>query len=180
MFVEETGRIVMASSPMTHKQEFIGPGLSRFKLIVTILGLIFIVAIVLWIAVRQMQQGAVGTAVGSTIAAILFILGFVIYLRIVAPVPFTISLTEQALIKRSGKGETVTIRWEDLTRIKEEFFPNGKRISITAYRVVSEPGQKAKAWAVYRDDVTDLDGLADALKRAIPETCNWQSETVHE
>ena len=170
----------MASSPAAQEQEFIGPGLSRFKLIVTIVGLCFIVGVVLWIAFHQMQQGAVATAVGSTIAALIFILGFVIYLRIVAPVPFTITLEREALAKRSRRGEVIEIRWEDLTRIKEEFFPNGKRISVIAYRKVTSPGQKAKAWAVYRDDVTNLDGLAEALKHRIPPTCQWESETVHE
>jgi hypothetical protein len=170
----------MASSPATQGQEFIGPGLSRFKLIVTIVGLGFIIGIVLWIAFHQIQQGAVVPAVGSTIAALVFILGFIIYLRIVAPVPFTITLEHDVLIKRSRRGEVIEVRWEDLTRIKEEFFPNGKRISVAAYREVTTPGQKAKAWAVYRDDVTDIDALADALKRSIPTTCKWEGETVHE
>lgn len=170
----------MASSPAAHGQEFIGPGLSRFKLIVTILGLTFSVAIVLWIALRQMQQGSVGSAIGSTIAALLFILGFVYYLRLIAPVPFTIALEAEALVKRSRRGEVIEIHWEDLTRVKEEFFPNGKRIGVIAYRKVTEPGQKAKAWAVYRDDVTNIDELAEALKQAIPATCEWESETVHE
>jgi hypothetical protein len=170
----------MAASPAVHRQEFIGPGLSRFKLIVTVLGLVFIVGIVLWIAFHQIQQGAVASAVGSTIAALVFIIGFILYLRIVAPVPFIIALEPEALVKRSPNGEVVEVRWEDLTRVKEEFFPNGKRIGVTAYRKVTAAGQKAKAWAVYRDDVTDLDGLAVALKDAIPETCAWESETVHE
>src|SRR5437764_1474833 len=124
------------------------------------------------------KQGA--SAIGSTIAAVLFILGFVIYLRIVAPVPFTITLEPGAVVKRSKNGEVIEVRWEDLTRVKEEFFPNGKRISVIVYRKPTSPEQKAKAWAVYRDDVTDLDGLAASLKQAIPETCQWQSETVHE
>jgi hypothetical protein len=98
----------------------------------------------------------------------------------VAPVPFTINLQKESLVKRSRNGEVIEVRWEDMTRVKEEFFPNGKRISITVYRKVTDPQQKAKAWAVYRDDVTKLDSLAEALKQAIPETCEWQSETVHE
>jgi len=165
----------MASSPTTHGQIFIGPGLSPFKKIVTLLGLLGIVALVLWIAIHQGVS-----AVGSTIAAVLFITGFAIYLRIVAPVPFTIELEPTTLIKRSGNGEIITIPWEELTRIKEEFFPNGKRISVIVYRKITAPEQKAKAWAVYRDDVTDLDGLATALKQVIPASCTWESETVHE
>jgi hypothetical protein len=165
----------MASSPTAQGQIFIGPGLSFFKKIVTLLGLVGITALVLWIAIHQGVS-----AVGSTIAAILLITGFVLYLRIIAPVPFTIELGQVALIKRSGNGEVISIGWQDLTRVKEEFFPNGKRISVTAYRKVTVPDQKAKAWAVYRDDVTDIDGLADALKQTVPESCAWESQTVHE
>lgn len=165
----------MASSAAAQGQVFVGPGLSPFKRIVTMIGVLGVTAMVLWIAI---YQGV--SAIGSTIAAIVFITGFVIYLRIIAPVPFTITLEPEALVKHSRNGEVIEVRWEDLTRIKEEFFPNGKRISVTVYRKPATPEQKAKAWAVYRDDVTDIDGLAEALKQAIPETCRWDSETVHE
>src|SRR5437879_57504 len=158
-----------------HGQVFVGPGLSPFKRIMTMIGVVGMTVLGLWIAIHQ---GA--SAIGSTIVAVLFILGFVIYLRIVAPVPFTIELEPGALIKRSRNGEVIEVRWEQLTRVKEEFFPNGKRISITAYREPAHPQEKAKAWAVYRDDMTDLDGLAKALQAAIPPTCEWKSETVHE
>ena len=163
----------MASSAMT--EVFIGPGVSRFKQTVTIGGVFAVTDLVLWIAIHQ---GA--SAVGSTIAAIVFISGFIWYLSIVAPVTFTILLEPQALIKRSRDGEEIALPWTALTRIKEEFFPKGKRISITVYRTVTDPKQNAKAWSVYRDDVTDIDGLAESLKRTIPEICSWQSETVHE
>ena len=165
----------MASSPTAHGQVFVGPGLSPFKRVVTFIGVLGLTALVLWIAVHE---GA--SAIGSTIVAIIFILGFVIYLRIVAPLPFTISLEPDALVKRIRNSEVIEVRWEDLTRVKEEFFPNGKRISITVYRKPAAPQQKTKAWAVYRDDVTDIDSLAEALKETVPATCEWKSETVHE
>ncbi|HEU5382360.1 MAG TPA: hypothetical protein VFV38_43660 [Ktedonobacteraceae bacterium] len=169
----------MASSATAYEKVFVGPGLSPFKRVVTILGVILLLALVLWIGMYEgFLQG--GSAVGSTIVAILFILGFVYYLRLIAPVPFTIHLEEAALVKRSKKGEVVEIPWENLTRIKEEFFHNGKRIGITAFRKPASPQEKAKAWAVYRDDVTDIDALAQALRETIPETCEWVSETVHE
>src|SRR5882724_1107791 len=113
----------MASSSAAQEQVFIGPGLSRFKLIGTIVGVIGVTALVVWIAIHQGVS-----AVGSLIAALIFITGFVIYLRIVAPVPFTITLEPEALVKASRNGEEIRIHWENLTRIKEEFFPNGKRI----------------------------------------------------
>ena len=138
----------MASSPVAHEKVFIGPGLSRFKLIVTILALVCAVGVVLWIAFHEMQQGAMATAIGSTIAALVFIAGFAYYLRIIAPVPFTITLEPEALVKRNRSGEVIEIRWEELARIREEFFPNGTRIGVIAYRKITEPGQKAKAWSV--------------------------------
>ncbi len=165
----------MASSPTTRGQVFIGPGLRPAKLALTLIGVLGVTVLVLWIAIHE---GA--SATGSTIVALLFIIGFLIYLRIVAPVPFTITLEPGALVKRSRNGEVIEVRWEELTRIKEEFFPNGKRISLTVYRKPATPQQKAKAWAVYRDDVTDIDGLAQTLKETMPATCEWQSETVHE
>ena len=170
---------LMASSATAQEKVFIGPGLSPFKSIVTTAGVIFLIALILWIGFYQgFLRG--GSAVGSTIAAILFTLGFVYYLRLIAPVPFTIHLEPEALVKRSKKGEVIEIRWENLTRVKEEFFHNGKRIGITVFRKPSSPQEKAKAWAVYRDDVTDIDALAEALKATIPATCEWQSETVHD
>ena len=165
----------MASSSAAQGQVFIGPGLSRFKRIATTLGVLIVTALVLLIAFRQGPS-----AIGSTTVALLLIIGFAIFLRIIAPIPFTITLEPEALVKRSRNGEVIEVRWEELTRIKEEFFPNGKRIGIIVYRKPTTPEQKAKAWAVYRDDVTDIDGLAEALKQAIPETCQWSSETVHD
>lgn len=156
-------------------QVFVGPGLSPFKRIMTVIGVLAVTALVLWIAIHEGIP-----AVGSTITAIIFIFGFVIYLRIIEPVPFTIELGPETLVKRNRNGEVIELRWEQITRIKEELFPNGKRISITVYRKPATPQEKTKAWAVYRDDVTNLDELADALKQAIPETCEWRSETVHE
>ena len=167
-------------SSATNEQIFIGPGLSPFKRIVTIFGVICLVGLVLWIAIYQHSARNDASVIGSTIAALLFIGGFVYYLSLVAPVPFTITVSPQGVLKRSRKGDAIDLHWEDVTRIKEEFFPNGKRISVIVYRKVTAPNQKAKAWAVYRDDVTDLDGLAEALQKVLPETCQWESETVHE
>ena len=170
----------MASSPISAEQTFIGPGLSLFKRLITGLLVVGVIALVFWIAVYQHDAHNDLSVVGSSIAAIIFIGGFIYYLRLIAPVPFTIKLSGEGLSKSSKRGETITLTWDEVTRIKEEFFPNGTRIGITVYRKVSQPEQKAKAWSVYRDDVTDLDSLASALKKAMPETCQWQSETVHE
>ncbi len=167
----------MGSLVSANEKVFIGPGLSLFKRIITYIGITGAMALVIWIAYRQ---GPSASVIGSTVVALLFILGFAYYLRLVAPIPFTITIEPAALVKSNKKGEIITVNWENLTRIKEEFFPNGKRIGITAYRQPSSPQEKPKAWSVYRDDVTDIDAFAEALKASIPSTCTWQSETVHE
>jgi hypothetical protein len=165
----------MASSPTTESRVFSGRGLSPLKRNVTIVGLLALTGAVLVIA---LHEGA--SVIGSTIAALLFIAGFVYYLRIIAPVPFTITLEPELIVKRDQHGEEISVRWEDLTRIKEEFFPNGKRISVAIYRNTTTPEQKARAWVVYRDDVDNLDALTEALKSRKPAGCAWESETVHE
>jgi hypothetical protein len=165
----------MSASSEAQQNIFIGPGLSLYKRVVTGAGVLIIAAIVILIAVREGVP-----AIGSTIVALLFVGGFVYYLRIIAPVPFTIEIGPESLIKRNRGGEVIDIPWERVTRIKEEFFPNGKRIGIIVYRNPTTPQEKTKAWAVYRDDVTDIDALAAALQQALPETAQWQSETVHE
>ncbi|MDQ2907068.1 MAG: hypothetical protein ABI456_17595 [Ktedonobacteraceae bacterium] len=169
----------MAASSKTEERVFIGPGLTPLKRVGTVLGLLVLIGLVIWIGVYQ-HAAAGATVVGSTIVALVFIFGFIVYLRIVAPVPFTITLGPESIVKRSRKDEVIEVRWEDLTRVKEEFFPNGKRIGVGIYRTPASPQQKARAWVVYRDDVTDIDALAEALKQAIPEKCQWQSEVVHE
>ena len=165
-----------ASSEAQQQQNiFIGPGLSLYKRVGTGVLVLVSMVVVILIAIREGVP-----AMGSTIVALLFIGGFIIYLRIIAPVPFTIEIGPESLIKRNRGGEVIEVRWERVTRIKEEFFPNGKRIGITVYRNPATPQEKTKAWAVYRDDVTDIDALAAALIQALPETAQWQSETVHE
>jgi hypothetical protein len=170
----------MASSSLTPEQVFIGPGLSPFKRIVTILGVIGILSLILWIAVYQHARWNDVSVYGSTIVAVLFLGGFIWYLGMITPVPFTINVTSQRLVKTSKRGEVIDLSWDEITRIKEEFFKNGKRIGITVYRKVTAPSMKAKAWAVYRDEVDDIDRLAAVLKQMRPETCEWQSEQVHD
>ena len=165
----------MSSAAAVPEHVFIGPGLNPRKRVITIIAVVLLTVAVVLIALREGVN-----AIGSTIVALLFIIGFFVFLRIVEPVPFTINLEEEALVKRNKNGEVIEVRWEDLTRIKEEFFPNGKRISVIVYRKTTSPQQKPKAWAVYRDDVTDLDGLAESLREVTPATCQWQSETVHD
>lgn len=165
----------MMSTSTEQDRVFIGPGLSPFKRIMTMVGVLGVTLLVLWIAIHQGFS-----AVGSTIAALVFITGFILYLRIVAPVPFMISLTSEGVSKKSRNGEIIDLSWDEITKIKEEFFRNGKRISVAVYRQPGTAQQKARAWVVYRDDVKDIDGLANAMREMRPESCEWNSETVHD
>ena len=62
----------MASSSLTPEQVFIGlPGLSPFKRIVTILGVVGILSLILWIAVYQHARWNDVSVYGSTIVAVL-------------------------------------------------------------------------------------------------------------
>src|SRR5260370_16752858 len=134
-------------SSATNEQVFIGLGLSSFKRIVTILGVICLIALVLWIAVYQQSTRNDVSVIGSTIAALLLIGGFIYYLSLIPPFPFTITVGPQGVLKRSRTGDLIDLRWGDLTSVKEEFFPNGKRISVIVYRKVTSQNQKAKPWA---------------------------------
>ncbi|MBX5455267.1 MAG: hypothetical protein IRZ31_00070 [Thermogemmatispora sp.] len=171
----------MVSSSLAEPRTFVGRGLSPMKRAVTIVALLAITLAVLLIALHEGLS-----AVGSTIAALLFIAGFIYYLWIIAPQPFTITVSAEEIVKRSQRGETVVLRWEELARVKEEFFPNGTRISLALYRRPSadgqgeHSGQPVRAWVVYRDDVDDLDGLAALIQQLKPADCRWESATVHE
>jgi YD repeat-containing protein len=177
----------MASSPASEQQTFVGRGLSPFKRAVTALALVAITCAVLLIAVREGFS-----LLFSTVAALLFIMGFIYYLYIIRPVPFTLVLNAEGIVKRDRHGETITVRWDELARVKEEFFPNGTRISVAIYRRAGQPdgspeqergsaqGQTVRAWVVYRDDVDDLDALAAALQSRLPPGCRWEQARVHD
>ncbi|WP_376794245.1 hypothetical protein [Thermogemmatispora sp.] len=174
----------MVSSSLAEPRTFVGRGLSPLKRAVTAVALLTITLAVLLIA---WHEGL--SAVGSTIAALLFIAGFVYYLWIIAPQPFTITVSAEEIVRRSQRGETVALRWEELARVKEEFFPNGTRISLALYRRPStddgqdqaeNPARPVRAWVVYRDDVDDLDGLTALVQQLKPADCHWERATVHE
>src|SRR5579875_1522845 len=171
----------MVSSALAEPRTFVGRGLSPLKRAVTVVALLTITLAGLLIA---WHEGL--SAIGSTIAALLFIAGFIYYLWIIAPQPFTITVSAEEIVKRDQRGETVALRWEELARVKEEFFPNGTRISLALYRrpTASEgteaSGQPMRVWVVYRDDVDDLDGLTALVQQLKPADCRWESARLHE
>jgi hypothetical protein len=130
----------------------------------------------------------------STIIGVVFIGGFVGYLRLIAPTPFTITLDGAGITRAeqprrpaaqaSGKQSTTSaepmrIAWGQVAKIKEERFKSGKSVSMTVYKRVGERGLH-RAFVIYRDDVGDFDGLLGALRAGLPETCPWLVERVHE
>lgn len=154
--------------------EWVSPGVSLRKRWLTGIGVASASAVFFFIA---LSEGA--TMLVSTLIGIIFIGGFVGYLRVVAPTPFTIRLDATG-ITRSDKGkEPVAIPWDNVAKIKEEDFPNGKPVSIAVFKRVGERGLH-RAWVVYGDDVPRFADLITALRAGLPESTPWLRETVHE
>ncbi|MGE5334890.1 MAG: hypothetical protein ACM3N4_09350 [Nitrososphaerota archaeon] len=154
--------------------EWVSPGVSVRKRWLTGIGVALASTVFFFIA---LSEGA--TMLVSTLIGIIFIGGFVGYLRVVAPTPFTIRLDATG-ITRSDKGkEPVTIPWDNVAKIKEEDFPNGKPVSIAVFKRVGERGLH-RAWVVYGDDVPRFADLIAALRAGLPESTPWLRETVHE
>jgi hypothetical protein len=150
-----------------------------------------IAAAVLFFALAR-WQGA--TMLVSSVIGAVFIAGFVGYLRVIAPTPYTLTL-DGAGITRAERarrapaaehesasrpaGEPLRIPWAQVAKVKEERFKSGKSVSLTVYKRVGERGLH-RAFVIYRDDVGDFDGLHGALRAGTPETAPWLVERVHE
>ncbi len=115
----------------------------------------------------------------STIIGVLFILGFIFYLRIVAPAPFVITITPESLRYQEQGMDRQDITWHNVVKVKEERFPNGLPISLAIYKRVGERGLH-RAFLVWRDDLPDIEALIAALHEHVPAATRWNIETVHE
>ena len=115
----------------------------------------------------------------STIIGIIFIACFVWYLRIVAPVPFTLTLTADGISRTEQGGEPTFVAWAGAAKIKQEVFKNGTAVSLTLYKRVGERGLH-RAWVVYRDDIPHFDDLLVAVRDRLPSETPWIVEQVHE
>jgi hypothetical protein len=162
-----------SSSPQAMRT-WSSPGVSQRKRILTGLGVVAASAIFFWIALSEGASMLVSTVIG-----IVFIGGFVWYLRAVAPAPFTVSLDAQALTRQEAGGEPVVIPWGGIARVKEELFPNGSTVSLAIYKRVGERGVH-RAWVIYGDDLPNFDGLVAAVRESLPAEVPWLRETVHE
>lgn len=155
-------------------REWVSPGVSMSKRILTGIGVALAAAVFFLIALTQGAPMVVSTVIG-----VIFIGCFVWYLKIVAPTPFTIRLDEEGITRTERNGEPVSILWAGVAKVKEEVFKNGTSVSLTMYKRVGERGLH-RAWVVYRDDIPCFDALATALREALPEETPWIRERVHE
>jgi hypothetical protein len=122
-------------------------------------------------------QGA--TMLVSTLIGAVFIGGFVGYLLLVAPAPFTLTVGADGMRRVSRGGAPVDVPWQSVARIKEERFPSGKPLSLTVYKRSGERGL-FRAFVVYGDDLTHFDSFLDAVRARAPADRPWQVERVHE
>ncbi|MGH2517892.1 MAG: hypothetical protein ACRDHP_19775 [Ktedonobacterales bacterium] len=154
--------------------EWVSPGISVRKRWLTGLGVALAAAVFFLIAVHEGASGLVGTIIG-----VVFLGCFVWYLAIVAPTPFTITLDGEGITRTERSGESVTIAWDKVAKIKEEHFRKGTSVSIAVYKRVGERGLH-RAWVVYRDDIPRYDAFVEAMRAGLPEGTPWFREKVHE
>lgn len=155
-------------------RQWASPGVSRRKRWLTGIGVALAAVIFLAIGITQGTRMLVSTLLG-----IVFIGGFIGYLRVVAPTPYVITLDGEALTRSDAGAEPVRIPWASIAKIKEERFPHGTPVSIAVFKRVGEHGLH-RAWVAYGDDLPDFDGLVAALQSALPEDVPWLVETVHD
>lgn len=164
----------IASHSDEQRVQFASPGVPTNRKVVT--GIFLGVLALLTIGIA-LDQGA--SVLISTIIGALFILGFIGYLRILAPPPFCISLDSDALRREEQGMERSEIAWPNVVKVKEERFPNGLPISLAIYKRVGEKGLH-RAYIVYRDDLPGFEDFLVALKQRVPSATRWNTETVHE
>jgi hypothetical protein len=154
--------------------EWVSPGVSLRKRWLTGIGVLLASVLFFFIA---LSEGV--TMLVSTLIGIIFIGGFIGYLRVVAPASFTIRLDEAGISRSDRGGEPVTIAWANVAKIREEVFPNGKPVSIAVFKRVGERGLH-RSWVVYGDDIPHFAEFIATLHAGLPESTPWLRETVHE
>ncbi len=160
-------------APVTPR-EWVSPGVSLRKRIITGIGVALVAVIFFFIAHSEGASALVSTIIGA-----IFIAGFVGYLRVVAPTPFTLRLDERGVTRADRGAEPQLIPWGGVARVKEELFKSGVAVSVTVYKRVGARGLH-RAWVVYRDDIPEFDAFVEAFAAALPEDHPWTRETIHE
>jgi hypothetical protein len=160
-------------APVTPR-DWVSPGVSVRKRIITGIG-VSLVAILFFLIAAS--EGA--PALVSTIIGVIFIAGFVGYLRVVSPAPFTLRLDERGVTRTDRGAEPQLITWGGVARVKEEVFKSGVSVSLTVYKRVGARGLH-RAWVIYRDDIPQFDAFVEAFAAALPLDRPWARETIHE
>ena len=155
-------------------REWACPGVRPGRLLLTGAGVVFAIAVFAFVAV---WQGA--TMWVSTLIGVVFIGGFLGYLYILAPTPFTLRLDASAITRTERGGEPTIIPWDRIAKIKEERFKSGKSVSVAVFKRVGERGLH-RAYVVYGDDIPNYDSFRAALRASVPDDRPWLTETVHE
>jgi hypothetical protein len=161
-------------APSGGTRTWTSPGVPLRRRVLTGAGVTLAAAVFFFLA---LWQGA--SMLVSTIIGVVFIGGFIGYLRVVAPTPFTLTLDSSGMSRAERGRETVQIPWSSVAKVKEERFKSDKTISLTVYKRVGERGLY-RAFVVYRDDIGDFDGLLTELRAGTPADRPWIVETVHE
>jgi hypothetical protein len=169
-----TDAITSHSSQNLDAREWVSPGVSVRKRWLTGIGVAIASALFFFIA---LHEGA--TMLVSTLIGVIFIGGFIGYLRVVTPTPFAIRLDAEGIRRTDSGGEPVMITWPNVAKIKEEVFPKGDTVSIAVFKRVGERGLH-RAWVVYGDDMPHFAEFVAALRARLPESTPWLRETVHE
>ncbi|GAC1448863.1 MAG: hypothetical protein PVSMB4_06540 [Ktedonobacterales bacterium] len=151
------------------------PGVPYHRRVLTGIGVVAAAAVFFLLALWQGASMLVSTLIG-----VVFIGGFVGYLVVVAPVPFTLTVDAAGLVRAErGSSAPSPIPWQNVAKVKEERFKSGKAVSLTVYKRVGERGLH-RSFVVYRDDIPDFDGFLAALRAGVPEERPWLGERVHE
>lgn len=153
---------------------WVSPGVPPRRRLLTAIGVTLAAVLFFLLA---LWQGA--TMWVSTLIGIVFIGGFVGYLVVVAPTPFTLEVDASGITRTSRDGEPTEIPWDRVAKVKEERFKSSKSVSVAIFKRVGERGLH-RAFVVYGDDIPDYDGFRAALRAGVPDDCPWLSETVHE
>lgn len=153
---------------------FASPGVPRNRKIGTGIFIALVGAFTLLVAIDQKANVAV-----STIIALLFIGGFIFYLRIAAPPPFQIFFDSDALRREEQGAEQISVPWDQIVKVKEERFPSQLPISIAIYKRVGAKGLH-RTFIVYRDDLPAFSQFIDELKRRVSADVRWNIEITHE
>jgi len=153
---------------------YTSPGVTTNRKIGTGIFLALLAVFTIFVAA---EQGA--PVLVSTIIGVLFIGGFIAYLRIVAPPPFRITFDADGLRREEQGMERIEIAWTNVVKVKEDRFPNNVPISLAIFKRVGAKGLH-RAFIIYRDDLPGFEDFLADLKRRVPPETRWNVAIVHE